>query len=117
MIEEQAFSLINQLPPLMAIIIFILGVAVYFLRKDLKDEKETIKTNNTAHSLQIDSITNLNKDSIEKIIKEYKEEIKELNEYVRVREATQTETMRDYVTINEEIEKKQQEIIDLLNKR
>lgn len=126
--EELLYKLLEQTPTIIA-----LGVGIFALWKEKsKDKKEWIqerKTNqehldklSTQHqeileklNIQIKDQSEKHNIQIERINTEHKSELKELNEYVRNRESEHIQTIRDLITISEDVEKNQERMMVLIN--
>ncbi len=104
--DELLFKLLEQTPTIIA-----MGVGLFAVWKEKgKIQKEWLKER--TEQMQ----------RIERLTTEHKMEVSELNSYVREREAAHIETIKDLITITEEVEKnqesmmvKQEEIIKTLN--
>ena len=109
--EELLFKLLEQTPTIIT-----LGVGIYVLWKEkAKDKKEWILERKTKEE-HFAALSKEHKEQLERIVSEHRIEVRELQEYVRNREAEQIETQKDLITINEEVERQTKEILNLLIK-
>ena len=105
--DEILFKLLEQTPTIIA-----LGVGLFALWKEKqKIQKEWLKEREQQM------------ERIERLTTEHRTEVAELNTYVREREATHIETIKDLIIIIQEVEQNQEanmaktdEIIKTLNK-
>ena len=126
--EELLFKLLEQTPTIIA-----LGVGIFALWKEKSKDKKEWLAERKVNQEQLEKLSKQHQDilekfntqikeqsekhnqQIERINSEHKNELKELNEYVRERESTHIQTIRDLITISEEVERNQESMLVLIN--
>lgn len=104
--DELLFKLLEQTPT-----IIVMGIGLYVLWKEKgKIQKEWLKER-ADQMERIERLAIEQKSDIQKLMIDHKKEVNELNKYVRDREQTHIETIKDLITITEEVEKNQESMM------